>query len=234
MSFTAPFKAGDWAGIELVVFDVDGTLYDQMRLRLRMLREIALDVLRRGSLEVPIVVGRYRRLREQIGDREISNIEAELVRRTGAMVGMSEAQVHAIVSEWIHVRPLPLLEAYRYDGVQQLFAGLRRRQKIVGVFSDYPAFDKLAAMGLAADIVVSGGDKDVGALKPNPLGLELLMSRANVAPAATVLVGDRVERDGVAAQRAGARSLIRSSRQQPGWTTFARFDDPIFGPMLAD
>ena len=28
----------DWQGIDLVVFDVDGTLYDQRRLRLRDLR----------------------------------------------------------------------------------------------------------------------------------------------------------------------------------------------------
>jgi putative hydrolase of the HAD superfamily len=59
------------------------------------------------------------------------------------------------------------------------------------------------------------------------------MALAGVEPEQTVLIGDRAERDGMAARRAGAHALIRSDKPLPGWITFRRFDDPVFAPMLA-
>jgi len=55
---------------------------------------------------------------------------------------------------------------------------------------------------------------------------------AGVKADATVLIGDRVDRDGLVAQRAKARALIRSSRSIEGWQTFARFDDPLVCTFL--
>ena len=228
-----PFEASDWARIELVAFDVDGTLYDQRRLRLRMMRDIVWHVLRARSLDVPAVIGRYRHLREELGDAEQDRFEDELVRRTCQATGHDEHRVRAIAEEWMDRRPLPYLAACRYAGVAQLFDGLRRHGKRIGVVSDYPAGAKLAALGLAADVIVSATDPRVGILKPHPRGLLDLVAQAGVAPGATLLIGDRVERDGEAARRAGVASLIRTSKAQPGWRTFERFDDQVFAPMLA-
>ena len=49
----------------------------------------------------------------------------------------------------------------------------------------------------------------------------------------TLLIGDRAERDGLAARAAGAHVLLRASQPIAGWRTFARFDDALFAPMLA-
>ena len=43
---------------------------------------------------------------------------------------------------------------------------------------------------------------------------------------------DRIDRDGVAASRAGMRALIRSSRPHPDYGTFRAYDDPVFRPLL--
>jgi len=107
-----------------------------------------------------------------------------------------------------------------------------RAAKLIGVVSDYPASAKLAAMGLAADHVVWAGESDVGILKPHPRGLQRLMTRAGVSASETVLVGDRVERDGAAARRAGSRCLIRSRKPRQGWETFAAYDDSPFAAIL--
>ena len=48
-----------------------------------------------------------------------------------------------------------------------MFAGLQRAGKKIGIFSDYPATEKLAAMGLAVHHVVAAND--VGLLKPRGL-----------------------------------------------------------------
>jgi putative hydrolase of the HAD superfamily len=233
MTHPQPFRPGDWQGITLVAFDVDGTLYDQRALRLRMARDLLSQAFRRRDLGVFRVLGTYRDLREQLGDAETHDFESQLLARTATTTRSTESTVRTIVAEWIERRPLLYLADCRYKGVTELFAGLRRHRKVVGVISDYPAAAKLAALGLAADFVVSATDSDVAVLKPHPRGLRQLMRRAAVSPSATLLIGDRTERDGLAAQRASTHCLIRSSRPKTGWQTFAHFNDPLFGPMLS-
>jgi phosphoglycolate phosphatase-like HAD superfamily hydrolase len=76
----------NWESIRLVVFDVDGTLYNQKTLRLRILNTIA-----SRSLETLMILRLYRKLRETIGKQEIDGFERVLLaphraegwRRTG-------------------------------------------------------------------------------------------------------------------------------------------------------
>jgi putative hydrolase of the HAD superfamily len=227
------FQPSDWKDIRLVAFDVDGTLYRQRPLRLRMARDIVLHTLTKADPTPIAVLGRFRRIRERLGEERAEGFEAKLIAETAAASGRSREAVQASVNDWIETRPLPYLAACRYDGVAELFAGLRRHGKTIGVLSDYPAKAKLAALGLTADHIVTAGLPEVGVLKPHPRGLQALMDRAGVAPAATLLIGDRADRDGVAAREARARVLIRSTRPIEGWQTFDRFDAPVFAPMLA-
>jgi putative hydrolase of the HAD superfamily len=148
------------------------------------------------------------------------------------MSGRTPDEVRAIVARWIDRHPLPYLLRSRYAGLPELFAGLRRHGRAIGVLSDYPAAAKLAALELAADHIVTADDPEIGVLKPHPKGLATLIARAGATPAATLMIGDRAERDGLVAQQVGARVLLRSSRPVAGWQTFARFDDPLFAPML--
>jgi HAD superfamily hydrolase (TIGR01549 family) len=221
----------DWDNVSLVVFDVDGTLYSQSRMRLRMLRSIVSNAARERSLRVARVIGCYRRLREIAGEEELDDFESILMDRTARQVGVDEAAVRAIVSEWIERRPLEYIGACRYSGVSELFQTLRLRSKLIGIYSDYPATQKLAALGLTADYVITAEDADVRRLKPNPRGLRVLMDRAKISPSRTLVIGDRVERDGYAARRAGANALIRSTRVIEGWTCFSDYSDPVFAPV---
>jgi len=227
------FQPSDWKDIRLVAFDVDGTLYRQRPLRLRMARDLVLHALTRIDLTPIAVLGKFRRIRERLGNERTDGFEAALIAETAAASGRSREAVQALVDDWIETRPLPYLAACRYDGVAELFAGLGRHGKTIGVLSDYPAKTKLEALGLAADHVVTAGDPGIGILKPHPRGMQALMALAGVAPAETLMIGDRTDRDGVAAREAGARILIRSAQPIEGWQTFDRFDAPLFAPMLA-
>jgi putative hydrolase of the HAD superfamily len=223
----------DWDGVHLVVFDVDGTLYRQRPLRIRMARDILLHTLLKRDLNVIAVLASHRRIRERLGEEEVVDFEHALIAQTAAAAASSPDRVRAIVSEWIEQRPLKYLPAFRYPGLPQLFAGLRRSGKSIGILSDYPAEAKLEALGLAAHHVISAGDAGVGLLKPHPRGLQSLIVTADVKPHQTLVIGDRADRDGLVARRAGARALIRSSKPIEGWQTFARFDDALFAPFLA-
>ena len=222
----------DWNDIAFVVFDVDGTLYRQSALRMRMAREMLSHAALTRSWRHIAVLSAYRRIRETIGHEEVDEFDPVLVSRTADAVRASPDLVRAVVAEWIERRPLRHLLACRYPAVAELFAGLRAAGKAIGVLSDYPVAAKLKAMGLAADHIACAGDAHVNILKPHPRGLLSLISAAGIPPDQTVLIGDRVDRDGLSARRAGAHALIRSGKPVEGWRTFARFDDPIFAPVL--
>ena len=223
----------DWDNMHFVVFDVDGTLYRQRPLRIRMARDLLLYTLLKRDLNVIAVLARYRRIRERLGDEQVIDFERALITQTATATANSPDSVRSIVSEWVERRPLGDLAACRYPGLPRLFSGLRRSGKSIGILSDYPAEAKLEALGLTADHVVFAGDESIGILKPHPRGLESLIAAAGVKPHETVVIGDRVDRDGLVARRVGTQALIRSSKPIEGWQTFARFDDALFAPVLA-
>lgn len=221
----------DWGQIRLAIFDVDGTLYDQRRLRLIMARDILLYLLACGNSRFVRILRTYRHLREQLAEEETAPFEQVLLEKTAMVCGCSPAEVQQTVFTWMEQRPLPYLERCKFPGVDAVFAGLRRSGIAIGVYSDYPAQAKLEAMRLHADFVVCAPDKEVGYLKPHPRGLEVLLKQAGIGPDRAVLVGDRTERDGEAARRAGVLPMIRSSRAVTGWQTFAHYADTLFDPV---
>jgi HAD superfamily hydrolase (TIGR01549 family) len=224
------FTPSDWRDIRLVVFDVDGTLYKQRSLRLRMGRDMLIHAVAKRELNAIGVISAYRRIRERLADEEAVDFEPVLIAETAKATSMSPERVHAIVSEWIDTRPLRYLRSCVFSGVPELFAGLQRAGKKIGIFSDYPATAKLAAMGLAAHHVVTAGD--VGVLKPQARGLQSLMAAASATARETLFIGDRTDRDGVAGQRAGVSILIKSSKPIETFQTFKTFHDPLFDPFM--
>lgn len=228
----APSASLDWDGVRLVAFDMDGTLYNQNRLRAFMLRDLLMNAASRLSFDTLGIIRCYRRIREQLAEREVPRFDAVLIAETAACTGHTPEKIRSVVEEWIERRPLPYLAACRYRGVAKLFAALRRKGKSIGIFSDYPATAKLSALDLDADYIVCASDEAVGLLKPNPRGLQAMIGTAAVHPKEAMLIGDRVDRDGAAAVRTGARALIRSAKPIDGWQTFARFDEPLFDAVL--
>lgn len=221
----------DWSRIDLVVFDVDGTLYDQRRLRAAMMMELAAHTLRARELDTARVIWRYRQILEILGRTSADFLTAQYD-LTAAACGRPVPAVSAVVEEWMNRRPLPWLRACRFPGVEALFRAAVQARIWVGVFSDYPALDKLAALGLQADFIVSAGDHDVRRLKPHPEGLRKLLKLAQVRPGRALMIGDRVDREAEAARRLGMRSLIRSRYPIPGVDTFRTYSDPVFQPLL--
>jgi len=223
----------DWKDIDLVVFDVDGTLYDQRRLRRAMLGQLLAHAWRSRSLDTLQTLRTFRHVREALGEEPGADFLRLQYARTAGRHGKSEDEVRRLATEWLEQRPLPSLAACRYPHLQELFAGLQAAGKRIAVFSDYPALDKVKALGLWADWVVCATDPDVARLKPDPTGLRAILRQSGVAPERALMIGDRFDRDGAVAQRAGVRSLIRSRKPHPQFATFGSYADPVFQPMLS-
>lgn len=224
------FTPADWRDIRLVAFDVDGTLYRQRPLRLKMGRDMLLHSMAKLDLSAVKVIKAYRLIRERLGDEEVVDFDRALIAETAKATSTPPERVRAIVAEWIETRPLRYLRNCVFPGVPQLFEGICRAGKKIGIFSDYAAAEKLAAMGLVAHHIVAASD--VGLLKPHAKGLQRLMAAAGATAPETLFIGDRADRDGAAGQRAGVRTLIRSSRPLETFQTFETFHDPLFAPFM--
>ena len=102
---------------------------------------------------------------------------------------------------------------------------LRESGIVVAALSDYPAADKLAALELDADLQVSAVDPEVDRLKPHPRGLQRVLDLAGVSGDQSVMIGDRDERDGECARRAGTHWLIKTSGGQSEGPHFREYAD---------
>ena len=324
-----------------MIFDVDGTLYDQRKLRRAMFKLLLQHAWQTRSLDTLLTLRTFRQVREALGNQPGADFLRLQYAQTASRRGKTPTEVREMAFEWMESRPLALLKACRYPQVAELFAGLRAAGKQIAVFSDYPAGAKLVALGLnniapastpaaasgrradpevtedAADSqadssdfgdfwkpgelddpdeaskpvdsskpalrtavktadadkrdanknepdtasgnasgngpavdfgmlagqtqpigpIVCATDPDIARLKPDPAGLLAILRLTGVDPGRALMIGDRFDRDALAAERAGVRCLIRGRKPlaagaHPRARTFDAYDDPLFKPVL--
>lgn len=201
--------------LRALLFDCDGTLYDQRRVRRGMLRRLVRHCLSapREGLSAVRVLREFRRAQETLRHQETSgDLYLAHVRVAADAAKCPEDRVRAHVERWMEREPLDLIAAARFDGLTEVLATARRRGLRLGVCSDYPVQAKLEALHVAHlfDTVVCAQDPDVQRFKPDPRGLLVALDRLGVSPSDAIYVGDRPDVDGVAARRAGMQCVIVS------------------------
>jgi HAD superfamily hydrolase (TIGR01549 family) len=183
--------------------DLDGTLYAARPVKLAMLFEVALGgwsaltTLRRFRSEHELL----RRTQEQPADPYRLQLE-----RTALALGLEPLEVELEVQEWMLERPGKWLKRFRRRELLAELSEFQRSGGRLALVSDYPARKKLRALGcenLFDTIVANGEEGGPRWLKPHPDGLLSASARLGVAPERCLVLGDRADADGVAAQRAG-------------------------------
>jgi putative hydrolase of the HAD superfamily len=198
-----------------VIFDVDGTLYDQRKLRFCMVREMVTCVLwQPGRIAELRIIWLFRRMREKHQAEAASDLESRQYVWAAQAAGVAPEKVRKVVQEWVFERPLAYLPSCRYPGAQALFLQFQRQGIPIGIFSDFPAQNKLQAMGLTAQVTVSATCAGVNRLKPDPTGLLATAAKLGVPPPDCLFIGDRDAKDGECARRAGMPYLILNSRRK--------------------
>jgi len=220
------------ARIRAVLFDVDGTLYAQTPLRVAMACEMLLASSFKPERrhEVRRVLT-FRRLRETLRERPCSS--GALERLQYAVVSQrlhcSVLDVETAVEEWIYRRPTKWMRYCRRPGIERLLDFLENRGIARGVFSDYPAADKLAALGLSGrfDVIVSAVDADVGAFKPDARGFLAAAQRWKIPAHQVLYVGDRPDVDAAGAAAAGMPCAVLTRARLPhaGFIPFRGFKE---------
>lgn len=174
--------------------------------------ELGLAVLRQGSVTVPRLLRAFRSGREAL--REDHRGGDALARRQYSMIAdqlhCAPEHVERVVAEWMYRRPLKWLPLCRRRGLLPLLDTLDAQGVRAGIFSDYPAHDKLAALGLAGrfDPILSAVDSAIDAFKPSPRGYLAAAAAWNLPPEDILYVGDRADVDAAGARAAGMACAI--------------------------
>lgn len=205
----------DWSKVKVVIFDVDGTLYNQSSLRKKMGRNlIGHYLLRPWSAYDLQIIRVFRKERELMNFNPVKNIAEAQYSICADKIKAPTATVKKVVEKWMHQVPLKYLKACSFPGIQDFFNSLRKHDIKIAIYSDYPAVEKLQAMGLVADLVVASTDTAVDALKPDPAGLNYIMKQFDVVAEDCLLIGDRDELDGECARKAGMQYYILTSQDK--------------------
>lgn len=184
--------------------DLDGTLYRAGWLKLAMCAELlfwgprSISVVRTFRRE-------HERLRKELVDPVDSPYEEQL-QRAARRLDLDPLVVQSTIECWMIRRPRKWVRLFRRRRLLADIAAFRQQGGRTALVSDYPAGQKLIALGAAAlfETVVANGETDgPRRLKPWPDGYLLAAERLGIPPGQCLVLGDRESVDGEAARRAG-------------------------------
>mgnify|MGYP000099900106 CR=1 FL=1 len=184
--------------IQGVTFDLDGCLYPAKKMRWRFM----LSNWRKASL-----IRVTQAVRHDMREETFDDGEAFLTAQFEEIARRTERDVNVVMKEVDHLFSERLCRVLRkvgpFAGTRQALQSLVDQQVQIAVVSDFFPDDKLEALGLldlpwAARIGCDG----VGALKPQPRGLQLAAEAMGLDADAMAHVGDRRDTDVEAAMRA--------------------------------
>ena len=195
-----------------ILFDVDGTLYNQRYLRYRMIVKLLKFFLinpKRTYKEAKIVYF-FRKNRELLRYKKESVCplkELQYIKVAEHFVVPVE-EIKTIIKKWIYLYPFDYLKDSMFSNLESFLDLAKKMGLKLGVFSDYPAQDKLRAMGIDRyfDLVISADDIEINAFKPSFKGIEMVLSKWNLAKHELIYVGDR-EIDRMCAEDIGVKFI---------------------------
>jgi HAD superfamily hydrolase (TIGR01549 family) len=208
--------------IHAVLFDVDGTLYRQRPLRLRMAVDLGTLAFTRPFRAPSIwrALAEYRKAQETLRTQRDGADAGRQIALAAERAGMTATDVAAVVDEWMIERPLKYLLECRAHGLVELLEFLRAKRVRLGILSDYPAVKKLQALGIRHhfSLVLCGGDPEIAAFKPSPRGFLAASARWQLEPSEILYVGDRPDADAAGAAAANMPAVIVTDADVPDST----------------
>lgn len=207
---------------EAVVFDVDGTLYDNWRMYLRSL-PFALTHIR--------LIAAFNKVRKRIRTvRPIDDFYTLQATMLGEELGMGTEEARELINVSIYEKWEAKLEGMPVNpGVLELLAYLREGTELKsGVLSDFPIERKLRLLGLDGEWDLAISSEEVGYLKPNPEPFEEVARRLHVRPEEVLYVGNSYRYDVLGSKALGmlcahyTRGKVAESRADVSFSHFGQ------------
>jgi phosphoglycolate phosphatase/putative hydrolase of the HAD superfamily len=150
----------------------------------------------------------FRKERETRGFEAYTSLEQAQYAWCAEKSGASLSNIQKVIDKWIFTHPNQYLLSCVFPGTHDFFAALQQNGVKIAIYSDYKAEEKLKAMRLPADLVVSSTDPEINKLKPYPDGLLYIAQKLGVPVSECLFIGDRDEKDGQCARNANMPYLI--------------------------
>lgn len=189
---------------ETLIFDLDGTLYYQLPLRIYMIFMIFLHFIV-GSLKLReiFVLKTYRKLREKLFAAEHENFGIMQISEAAKLCGVDYENAEKIINLWLIEKPLNAIKIFRRKKLLEAIKIFQSSGKIIIVYSDYPVQEKLNALKILPDYSFWSSDKLIKCMKPNSTGLINIINNLKLNRKYILYVGDRYDRDGICAKNSG-------------------------------
>lgn len=224
----------NWETTKVVILDVDGTLYTQSRLRKKMAYALLAHYsMRPWRMQDIMILRHFRAQREKRTGHAGGDLENAQYMWCAQQGNYPVERVKQVVDKWMFTFPNQYLAACMYPGTQSFFAKLRSLNIKTAIYSDYKAHDKLKAMNLEVDLIVSSTDSEIDRLKPDPRGLLYIADKLGVSPQQCLFIGDRPELDGQCAINANMPYLIVTKKPFDSFDFYQQLENTLPSTITA-
>ncbi|SMB80502.1 HAD-superfamily hydrolase, subfamily IA, variant 1 [Hymenobacter roseosalivarius DSM 11622] len=224
----------NWDTIKVVIFDIDGTLYTQSRLRKKMAYALLSHYsVRPWRLQDILILRHFRAEREKRTGHAGYDLENAQYIWCAEKGNYLIDRVKKVVDQWMFTFPNQYLATCTYPGTKSFFNKLRSVDIKIAIYSDYKAHDKLKAMDLEADMIVSSTDPEIDRLKPDPKGLLYIANKLEVSPQECLFIGDRQELDGECAINANMPYLIVDKKPFSSFDFYKQLENTLTPVLTA-
>jgi HAD superfamily hydrolase (TIGR01549 family) len=201
-------------GIEGVAFDLDGTLYPNYRLRLKIIPSILKELRLVAAFGMARGVIRREQETSPIIQNDFYQYQAGVVAKIMSVpAGTIKEKIDAsIYKAW----ETPFKNIKLFKGAKETIEALRKAGFKLGLLSDFPPETKLEYLGLDGlwDAVLCS--ESFGAVKPHPLSFKELAAAMSLPPEKILYVGNSRAYDVAGANRAGMKTAWIKNPLFPG------------------
>jgi len=201
-------------GIKGVAFDLDGTLYPNYRLHLRILPTLIKELRLVAAFGMARSVIRKEQENTSIIQSDFYQYQADI---TAKILSVPVAPLKEKIDRLIYKAwELPFKDIKLFKGVKETLLELRKAGYKLGLLSDFPPETKLKYLGLDGlwDAVLCS--ESFGAIKPHPLSFKELAAAMSLPPENILYIGNSRSYDIAGANRAGMKTAWIKSPLFPG------------------
>ncbi len=197
---------------KLLIFDLDGTLYFQNLLRIDVAKEMALKCISNPKTFKDLwIIYNYRKLRENWSEKRSEaseSLEEWQFKCLSKIIKVPVDYIMKVVNHYMHVKPLSLVAKHKDELLCQFINEMRNSSIKIVIYSDYPTESKIKCLELNVDKMYCAADHSINCMKPDKRGLQFILRDMDITGDEALMIGDRFEKDGLAAINNGVDYLI--------------------------
>jgi putative hydrolase of the HAD superfamily len=193
-----------------VAFDLDGTLYPDYSLNLRLIPFVL------KNIRLLRAMGKARKLLRESGGKTEGSTEGSIgdfyehqARLMGEILGMSAEKAREMTERLIYRGWEPLFKEIRlFPHVRETLETFQQKGIKLGLLSDFPPEIKLGYLNIRDFWQVVLSSEETGCLKPAPAPFLELARRMDTSPEQILYVGNRIPYDVEGARKAGMKAAL--------------------------